>query len=94
MVTVGMNYRVLPGKEAVFERAFKSVLAALEQSPGHSQSRLYRDVHDPQSYVIISEWSDRAVFEAFLRSEPFAKVTSWGAESILATRPTHKVYEE
>ena len=30
MVTIGMNYRVLPGKESSFEEKFRDVLAAFE----------------------------------------------------------------
>jgi heme-degrading monooxygenase HmoA len=61
---------------------------------GHSESHLYRDVDQPASYLIVSDWSDRAAFDAFIRSETFAKVTSWGKEQILAGRPVHTVYEK
>lgn len=92
MVTVGMNYTVLPGKEAVFERAFTQVLAVMKEMPGHTESHLYRDVADARAYLIVSEWNDRAQFDAFVRSEQFAKVTNWGKEQILAGRPKHQVY--
>ena len=92
MVTVGMNYQVLAGKEEVFERAFMKVLEALKQSPGHTDSHLYRDVATPNSYLIVSEWGDKSAFDSFIRSESFAKVTNWGKEQILAGRPRHQVY--
>jgi heme-degrading monooxygenase HmoA len=92
MVTVGMNYTVLPGKEAVFERAFGQVLAVMKEMPGHTSSHLYRDVSQANSYLIVSEWSDKAQFDAFVKSEQFARVTNWGKEQILAGRPRHQVY--
>jgi heme-degrading monooxygenase HmoA len=87
-----MNYRVKPGKEAVFERAFESVLEAMGKSTGHTRSHLYSEVGKPGTYLILSEWSDRAAFDAFVKSDAFAKVTAWGREQILLERPSHHVY--
>jgi heme-degrading monooxygenase HmoA len=92
MVTIGMNYQVLPGKEVVFEKAFQSVLTVMGASPGHTASKLYKDVSNPQSYLIVSEWNDEAAFNAFIKSEAFAKVTNWGKEQILSGRPKHQIY--
>lgn len=92
MVTIGMNYRVLPGKNEVFEKAFANVLGAMQSMEGHDKSHLYRDVADDQSYLIVSDWSDKDAFQAFIRSDQFAKVTNWGKEQILAGRPEHHVY--
>jgi len=92
MVTIGMNYKVLSGKEAVFERAFEQVLKTMQEGKGHSSTQLYRDVHASSSYLIISDWNDKNAFDEFIKSEAFAKVTNWGKEQILAGRPEHKVY--
>ncbi len=94
MITVGMDYRVLAGKEHTFENAFKGVLKAMADMPGHAGSRLYRDVQDERSYLIVSEWSDRDAFDAFIGSDKFRQVTDWGREQILASRPVHTVYEK
>ena len=94
MVTVGMNYEILEGKEAVFEKAFANVLEVLKGMQGHRHSFLYKDVSKPNSYLIISEWSDKEAFNAFVSSERFAKVVSWGREQILASRPRHQIYGE
>ncbi len=93
MITVGMNYKVLPGKGPVFERAFQQVLVAMSKGQGHSATQLYKDVNEDNSYLIVSDWSDEAAFQAFIKSEAFAKVTNWGKEQILAGRPQHKVYK-
>ena len=93
MITIGMNYKVLPGKEPVFERAFKSVMEVMGKSAGHTASHLFKEVDSPQSYLIISDWNDKSAFDTFVKSEQFAKVTNWGKEQILAGRPQHHVYK-
>ena len=93
MITVGMNYYVIAGKEAEFEEKFNGVLAALNEADGHTASNLYRDTNDPTSYLIISEWSDQDAFTNFIRSDAFKAVTNWGKEQILRDRPKHKVYQ-
>lgn len=93
MITVGMNYRVLAGKEPAFEAMFQKVLEAMKQMPGHSRSNLFKDVFDQQQYLIISDWNDRTAFDTFLGSEQFRKVADWGKQQILAGRPTHNYYE-
>jgi len=94
MITVGMNYKVLPGKNELFANACRGVIKAMEGTEGHSVTHLYQDVDDPDSYLIVSDWADRTAFDAFVRSERFAKVTNWGAEQILADRPRHEIYEK
>ena len=93
MVTIGMNYVVLPGKGEIFENAFKAVLTAMQSNPGHTGSHLFKDVENPQSYMILSDWNDKAAFDAFIQSDAFRKVANWGKEQILAGRPKHEVYQ-
>lgn len=92
MVTVGMNYEVIPGKEIAFETVFDRVLHLMKSLPGHQETRLYKAANDPRSYLIVSQWTDRAAFEAFTHSEQFRKITDWGKSQILAARPKHEVY--
>lgn len=93
MITVGMNYRVLAGKQADFEQKFADVIGALRAAEGHTQSTLWRDVSDDSSYLITSEWSDEKAFTDFIHSQAFRDVTNWGKEQILAGRPQHKIYK-
>lgn len=92
MVTIGMNYKVLPDKEEIFESAFRKVIHAMASIEGHTSSKLYRDIDDAQTYVILSEWSDKAAFDAFIASDTFRNVANWGKEQILAGRPAHTYY--
>ena len=94
MITVGMNYQVIPGKEQAFESMFKKVVDVMGRTPGHTVSNLYRDVFDPQKYLIISDWNDRAAFDAFIGSDQFRNVADWGKQQILAGRPSHEIYEK
>ena len=94
MITVGMNYHVLPDKQDAFEAMFNKVLEVMGKMPGHSASSLYGDVNQENKYLIISDWNDRAAFDAFVASDQFKKVTDWGKEQILAGRPSHDFYEK
>ena len=92
MVTIGMNYMILPGKGEIFEKAFQSVIQVMEEIEGHSQSYLFHDVFDEAHYLIVSEWSSEEDFDGFIKSDRFAKVVNWGQENVLAGRPKHTTY--
>ncbi len=93
MITVGMNYHVIEGKQQDFEEKFAAVISALRAAEGHSGSTLWKDVSDTASYLITSEWSDEQAFMEFIQSEAFKDVTNWGKEQILSGRPQHKIYK-
>jgi heme-degrading monooxygenase HmoA len=92
MTTIGMHYDVIPGKEEEFEKGFLAVIEHLKGVAGHVESRMYEDVAQLGSYVILSEWQTQEAFTAFLRSDAFKQVTSWGKAEILRGRPRHTVY--
>jgi heme-degrading monooxygenase HmoA len=93
VVTIGMNYTVLEGKEKIFEDACENVIETMKGIDGHSDSRLFKQVGaSARDYLIVSVWSSEEAFRAFVASETFKKVTSWGAQNILAGRPVHTVY--
>lgn len=92
MVTVGMNYEVIPGKGEMFESVFAKVLQVMNDMQGHKESHLFRDVSNANRYLIISEWNSRTAFDEFTKSERFRGVTNWGKEQVLAARPKHEVY--
>ena len=93
MITVGMNYHVIEGKQQDFEEKFAAVIDALKAAEGHSTSTLWKDVADGASYLITSEWSEEEAFTSFIQSDAFRSVTDWGKEQILSGRPRHKVYK-
>jgi heme-degrading monooxygenase HmoA len=88
-----MNYEVLPGKEQVFEDACARVIETMKGIEGHSDSKLFREVGaDKRLYLIVSVWQSEEAFRGFIASDAFKKVTNWGAQNILAGRPSHTVY--
>ena len=93
MITVGMNYQVIEGKQQDFEEKFAGVIDALNSADGHTSSTLWKDTANGASYLITSEWSDEQAFKDFIQSDSFRAVTDWGKEQILAGRPQHKVYK-
>ncbi len=94
MITVGMNYHVIEGKQQDFEEKFAGVIGALQAAAGHTSSTLWKDVSDGASYLITSEWSDEQAFTDLIRSDEFRAVTDWGKEQILSGRPQHKIYKQ
>ena len=93
MITVGMNYHVIEGKQNDFEEKFEAVIGALNEAEGHTSSTLWKDVADGASYLITSEWTDEGAFMQFIQSDAFRAVTNWGKEQILSGRPQHKIYK-
>ncbi len=94
MVTIGMNYDVIEGKEQVFEDACAKVVETMQGIDGHGESRIYKQIaSDAPSYLIVSQWSSEQAFEDFVASDAFKKVTNWGAENILRGRPRHTTYQ-
>ena len=92
MITVGMNYKIIPGKDDEFVAVFTKVLKIIEDMPGHGETHLYRDVYAEHDYLIVSEWTDEAAFEAFVDSDRFRNVTDWGRKNVLAAQPRHEIY--
>lgn len=92
MITVGMFYQVVPGKQRDFETKFDGVLAVMRGQAGHVQSVLFRQVGQEDTYAILSEWESQDSFRAFIGSDLFRQVTDWGKAGILAGRPRHSVY--
>ena len=94
MVTIGMNYSVIPGKEKIFEDACAKVLETMKGIEGHDTSSLFKEVTDGDPvYLISSRWKDEQAFKDFIASDAFKKVTSWGALNILRGRPSHTTYQ-
>lgn len=92
MITVGMYYDVIPEKSGMFTAKFQEVIELLATIPGHKVTYLYKRVDDPDSFAILSEWTEREAFMKFIGSETFRSVTSWGRETVLRNAPRHKIY--
>ncbi len=94
MVTIGMNYTVIAGKEQVFEDACARVIETMGGIEGHDTSQLFKQVSgDAPLYLIVSRWQSEDAFDAFIASDAFKKVTDWGKKNILSARPRHTTYQ-
>ncbi|MCL4316863.1 MAG: antibiotic biosynthesis monooxygenase [Candidatus Thermoplasmatota archaeon] len=91
MLTVGLYYDVVPGKENDFESYFNLVVAEIKKKKGFVSALLYKRVDKPGSYLIYSEWKDRESFEEFIKSRDFSSAKEGGSD-MLAGRPSHKIY--
>ena len=89
-----MHYDVIPGKEEEFKNGFLKVIEHLKTVEGHIDSHLYEDCASRGSFLIQSQWTTKESFGAFMRSDAFKSVTSWGRAEILRGRPMHKVYKD
>lgn len=92
MITVGMNYSIIPGKDEEFTAVFSKVMDIMNDIEGHQKTNLYRDVWSEHEYLIVSEWSREEAFNGFINSDRFKGVADWGKANILTSRPTHEIY--
>ena len=68
MIVIIWEFRVQPGQEAAFERAYgpEGDWARLFRgSTGYRGTELLRDPADPRRYLTLDRWEDAADFEAF-----------------------------
>ena len=65
-VRVMLSVKVAPEDRDGFERAYLAVTEALRATAGHLRDELLRDAEDGVSYILLAEWSDEALFRAWV----------------------------
>ena len=63
-----LRMRTREGCEAEFEAAWRRAAAEIARVPGNRQQELMRDADDPRTFLITSDWTDRAAVDGFGRS--------------------------
>jgi quinol monooxygenase YgiN len=63
-VQVVVRSRVLSGKGEAFAQAWLPRLVEVRNEPGCEQYDLFRNIEDPDSFVMVERWTDDATFEA------------------------------
>ncbi|RBY75102.1 antibiotic biosynthesis monooxygenase [Geodermatophilus sp. TF02-6] len=63
-----LRMRTREGCEAQFEAAWRTAAAEISRVPGNLQQELIRDADDPRTFLITSDWTDRAAVDGFGRS--------------------------
>ncbi|KOG21272.1 MULTISPECIES: putative quinol monooxygenase [Streptomyces] len=79
-VTVIARLRAAPGQEAAVRRQALSLVAPALAEPGCLSYRPYEDPLEPGSWIVVEEWTDRAAFDAHLRSPHLAAAMAAGPE--------------
>ncbi len=64
-----LRMRARQGLEAEFQSAWARAAAEISRVPGNVRQELSRDLDDSRTFVITSEWIDRAAVDAFGRSD-------------------------
>ncbi|WNV75802.1 antibiotic biosynthesis monooxygenase family protein [Geodermatophilus sp. DSM 44513] len=70
-----LRMRTREGCEAEFEAAWRRAAAEISRVPGNRQQELIRDADDPRTFLITSDWTDRAAVDAFGRSSARENLT-------------------
>ncbi|WP_250291273.1 antibiotic biosynthesis monooxygenase family protein [Frankia sp. CiP1_Cm_nod1] len=76
MIRAELRMRVRPGCEDAFERAWREAAEEIAQVAGNLGQALIRDLTDPRTYVITSDWADRQRLEAFGGSDYRERLTT------------------
>ena len=71
-----LRMRTREGCEAEFEAAWRRAAAEIACVPGNRQQELIRDADDPRTFLITSDWTDRAAVDAFGRSSARDSLTA------------------
>jgi heme-degrading monooxygenase HmoA len=71
-----LRMRTREGCEAQFEEAWRRAATEISRVPGNLRQELVRDADDPRTFVITSDWMDRASVDAFGRSSARETLTA------------------
>ncbi len=71
-----LRMRARQGREAEFQTAWARAAAEISRVPGNVRQELSRDLDDSRTFVITSEWIDRAAVDAFGRSDQREALTA------------------
>ena len=71
-----LRMRTREGCEAEFEAAWRRAAVEISRVPGNRQQELIRDADDPRTFLITSDWTDRAAVDAFGRSSARDSLTA------------------
>jgi len=63
-----LRMRASEGNEAALELALRAAMDEIAEVPGNLRQDLMRDADDPGTFVIVSDWTDRAALDEFGRS--------------------------
>ena len=65
MVRATLRMKVKEGRGDDFIEAWTLIAAEVQKDPGNLRQALTRDLGDPDSFVVTSDWESREAFSAF-----------------------------
>jgi heme-degrading monooxygenase HmoA len=76
MLRAMLYMKVKPGQGEAFERAWQEVAAQVRNAPGNIRQALLRDLNDPTSFVVTTDWASREAFHHFEHSAEQHELTA------------------
>lgn len=71
-----LRMRARAGCEHRFEQAWQEAAREISRVPGNLRQELIRDADDPRTFLIVSDWTDRAAVDGFGRTSTREKLTA------------------
>jgi heme-degrading monooxygenase HmoA len=71
-----LRMRARAGCEGAFESAWRAAAEQISRLPGNVRQELISHTSDPRTFVITSDWMDRASVDAFGRSSARETLTA------------------
>src|SRR5205807_5919932 len=76
MVRATLHMKVKDGRGGDFEREWRAIAEEVRKAPGNLRQALTRDLDDPDSFTVTSDWSSREAFGEFERSPEQDELTA------------------
>lgn len=73
MITVANRIFVAPEYAEAFEERFRNRAQLVDGMPGFISNQVLRPVNEGDPYIVFTLWESRKHFEAWIKSEEFAK---------------------
>lgn len=71
MITVSNRIYVKPEFSSAFEEAFRNRAGLVDKMTGFISNQVLRPVNEGDPYIVLTLWSSRADFMAWIRSDEF-----------------------
>ena len=73
MITVANRLYVKPEHAEAFETVFRERAGLVDGMPGFISNQVLRPVNEGEPYVVLTTWTSRDTFMAWVRSDAFTK---------------------
>ena len=92
MILIIGHLRIAPQNRAAFIAYAREIIPRERQVPGNVSFDILHDVHDPNTFIMLERWLDRAALDQHLNSADFAR-NEEGISRFFDGEPTWDEYE-